>query len=181
MTEQLNKAQESIQWLTKRAYMLNAKLFNSYLFGQLDEILKTIDETVGKYNLERVSQFALDMVEVMCKYVQVDLSAMDNFFLLDLMDDLADHFNNGLDEAGDLLSTKLALRKRESKWSVLMFTDRVYDGLALFKENRLVIERLILAFKRVFKAFQTFEQSFQETVEEIDRLNTLPGLIKYEK
>lgn len=179
INEQIKKAQNLIQSLTKRNFLLNAKIFDSYLFYEFDELLGLIDNNIGQFNLERVVDFVLNIIEVLCKYVQVDLKQMDKFILIDLVNNCAIFFNKEFKKSS-YHQSKFDLTRRDKKWSLLKFTQLVYINIELFDGSRNVIERLITSFKRLYNSLDDFEKHFKSTLEQINLLKKLPKLIKFE-
>ncbi len=179
INEQIQKAQNLIQSISKRNYLLNAKIFDSYLFYEFDEILASIDNSIGQFNLDRIVDFVLNIIEVLCKYVQVDLKQMDKFILVDLVNNCAAFFNKEFKKS-TLYQPNFDLIKREKKWSVLKFTELVFINIELFNESKYVIERLITSFKRLFNSLDDFEKHFDSTLEQINLIKKLPKLIKFE-
>jgi hypothetical protein len=179
ISEQIKKVQNVIESISKRNFLLNARIFDSYLFHELDEILSSIDNSIGQFNLVRIEEFVLNIIEVLCKYIQVDLKQMDKFILVDLINNFAVFFNKEFKKS-DFYKPNFDLIRRENKWSILKFTELIYINIELFDESRNVIERLIISFKRLFNSLEDFEKQFKSTLEQINLLKKLPKLIRFE-
>ncbi len=143
------------------------------LLTKFYSILSVIDKKIGEFNITSVCEFISDIMEVFCRYFDIDLTDTDKLAALaDAIQELAKAASGKLKVMfGDLLPEV----KREKKWGALSITKNIRSKLAQFDTGSAIVERTMNSFENFFKAVEGIDDRYERTRGHVARTAPVNG------
>jgi hypothetical protein len=126
---------------------------------KFDDLLIEFDQKLSQFNLAKTGTFIQNLIEIFCKYVHVDLSAGERYWLIgDLVEKIVrkiirkmKHTSNKNDFLINI-SNEFEF-KRDKKWDLLKITKDIRTNPSLFSSSN-ALRRLINSFSSVYESIQ---------------------------
>lgn len=134
-------------------------LCGAALLSKFNSILKVIDDLIGQFGIASVAEFIMNLIEVFCKYFNIDLSDADKLASLsDSLQSLITVISKKLSKMfGDIVPDV----EREKKWGPLRITQKIKDKLDEFDSGSVIVERTMQSFEKFFEAVEKIDDKYQ--------------------
>jgi len=148
-------------------------LCSGALLTKFYSILSIIDQKIGEFNIASVCDFIVDIMEVFCRYFNIDLTDADKLATLaDAIQELVKAASGKLKVMfGDLLPEV----KRDRKWGPLSITQKIRSKLAQFDTGSAIVERTMNSFEGFFKAVEGIDDRYERTRGHVARTAPVNG------
>lgn len=130
-------------------------------------ILSIIDKKIGEFNIDSVCEFIVDIIEVFCKYFDIDLSDTDK--LAALADSITEIIKTVSGKMKVMFGNILPEVERERKWGPLSITKKIKAKLSQFDTGSAIVERTMNSFEEFFKAVEGIDDRYERTRGQVAR------------
>jgi len=158
INEQLNKAISEIQGFNTNGCLAIA-LCSAAILSRYNSILGVIDSALGKLGIVKVAEFVANIIEVFCKFFNVNPKDFDNISAIaESIEEIVNKIANGL---RSIFGDDIPKCERKSKWGSLSITDRIKNKLSKFEDRAPIVSRSISSFEKLFSAIEKIDDNFE--------------------
>lgn len=133
---------------------------NSKVAASIDDVIETVNKLIGDFGLVSVAEFIADIIEIFCKYVNINVS-MDTFAgSHQLLEQVLERLSRRLMVINEQYENP---NRRASVWSLLDLTELIQDKVNLFGAHAAAIRKLIFSFDRFYKSIIRLTDDYEKT------------------
>ena len=136
--------------------MLYNKLCGAALLSRFNSILKIVDDAIGEFNVEKVVEFVLEIIEVFCKYFDIELEDLEK------LKALWESIEKVIDKVKEVFGDIIPGLERGTKWGPLRISEKIKSKLdELDDTGSKIIGRTMDSFENFFKAVEKIDDKYQ--------------------
>lgn len=175
--EVMGSLSESIESATKQIDSHESQgcfamtLCGASFLSQFNKILGIVDELIGRFDVNKVAEFVLEIIEVFCKYFNIDLR--DSEQLQALANSVQDIIQVASGTLKKLFGDILPSSERDKKWGKMGITKKIKEKLSEFDTGSPIVERTITSFERFFGTVEQIDDKYQDTKSKKVRSNPI--------
>jgi hypothetical protein len=158
ITDEVSKAIKKIESYPQQGCCAIA-ICGAALLSQFNTILRIVDEKIGEFGVAKVLEFIMEMIEVFCKYFNIDLRDGDK--ITALSESIQEMIKTVSGTLNSLFGNVIPKLERASKWGPLSITVRIKAKLSEFDKSP-IVGRTINSFELFFKAVEKIDDNFEK-------------------
>jgi len=177
INEQLQAAQSKIQGHGSTGCIALA-CFGAAILSQFNRILRIIDEKLGEMGLVRVAEFVAYIIEVFCKFFNIDIRDFNN--LEDISNSIQTIVENVTSPLKKVFGDDIPSTGRTKKWGPLKIASKIKAKIAKFDQKSPIVGRTLSSFEKLFNAIEKIDDDFEKNNKSRTRALTTASVVTSE-
>ena len=158
ISDQVSSAIKSVEGHSTQG-CISVFLCGAALLSKFNSLLGLLDQKIGDFGLVKVGEFVVSLIEVFCRFLNIDLSDTQKLtYLSESIKDLVSGVSNALKS---IFGNSIPSTERSSKWAPLNITQKIHSKLSKFETQSAIVGRTVNSFQRFYKSVETIDDNFE--------------------